>query len=81
MRTAAQHDRRYERFRKLLLQMREDANLSQRALGDLLNKPQSWVYNCESGNRRVDLAEFCRWCKACNVDPVDGLLMYLGRSK
>lgn len=81
MRTAAQHDRRYERFRKLLRQMREDAGLSQRAMGDLLDKPQSWIYNCESGNRRVDVAEFCRWCKACDLDPVEGLELYLGRKK
>jgi hypothetical protein len=47
--------------------MRESAGLTQRALGDILRKPQSWVYNCETANRRVDVVEFLDWCKACDV--------------
>ena len=33
--------------------------------------PQSWVHNCETANRRVDIAEFVSWSKACGVDPQD----------
>lgn len=79
MPTAAQHDRRYERLKRLLRQIREEAGLSQRALGDLLDQPQSWIHNSETGNRRVDIAEFCRWCQACGVDPLKALSRYLGR--
>lgn len=43
------------------------------------SRPQSWVHNGETGNRRVDIAEFCRWCQACNVDPMELLARYLGR--
>jgi hypothetical protein len=38
-------------------------------LGKKLKKPQSWVYNCETGNRRVDVGEFVLWAKACKVEP------------
>lgn len=79
MPTGAQHDRRYERLKRLLREMRDDAGLSQRALGDLLDRPQSWVHNSETGNRRLDMAEFCRWCLACGVDPLDATARYLGR--
>jgi ribosome-binding protein aMBF1 (putative translation factor) len=50
--------------------MRESAGLTQRDLGKKLKKPQSWIYNCETANRRVDLTEFAVWCRSCNVDPI-----------
>jgi hypothetical protein len=34
-----------------------------------LKKPQSWVYHCETGNRRVDVTEFVAWARACGADP------------
>jgi len=49
--------------------MREEAGLTQRDIGKLLNKPQSYVYNCETSNRRVDITEFIAWSKACRVNP------------
>ena len=75
----AQHDKRYRPILKLLLQLREEADLTQRELGGRLKRPQSWVHNCETGNRRVDVAEFCSWCEACDVDPVAGLKRFLRR--
>jgi len=44
-----------------LRQMREKAGLTQRQIGKRLNKPQSYVHNCETANRRVDIAEFISW--------------------
>ena len=35
--------------------------MTQRDLGAKLKKPQSWIYNCESANRRVDVTEFILW--------------------
>jgi transcriptional regulator with XRE-family HTH domain len=49
--------------------VREKAGLTQRELGKRLRKPQSWVYNCETANRRVDVTEFIAWAKACDLDP------------
>ena len=66
----AQHAPAYRRLPALLRRLREDAGLTQRDLGAKLGRPQSWVYNCETGNRRVDVTEFAAWCCGCGVDPV-----------
>ena len=69
----AQQSRRYRPVPAFLRELREDAGLTQRALGERLKKPQSWVYNCETGNRRVDVVEFVDWCQACDIQPVNGV--------
>ena len=45
--------------------------------GDLLGKPQSWIHNCEVGNRRVDVSEFAAWATACGVEPQIALTRFL----
>lgn len=75
----AQHARPYQQVPPLLREMRKSAGLTQRALGAVLRKPQSWIYNCESANRRVDVTEFAAWCTACDVKPVTGLQRLLKR--
>ncbi|MGE3109321.1 MAG: helix-turn-helix domain-containing protein [Phycisphaerales bacterium] len=77
MATKAQHNRGYRRLPDLLRQLREEAEMTQRDLGAKLRRPQSWIYNCETGNRRVDLSEFCDWCKACGVEVIDGVERFL----
>lgn len=77
MATKAQHARRYMALPVLLRDLREEAELTQRELGKRLKKPQSWIHNCESSNRRVDVAEFCSWCEACEVDPAAGIRRFL----
>ena len=57
--------------------LREEAGLTQRALGKRLKKPQSWVYNCEAANRRVDVSEFVAWARACDVDPEAAFARFL----
>lgn len=52
-----------------LREMREKAGLTQRQIGKRLNKPQSYVYNCETANRRVDITEFIAWARACGINP------------
>lgn len=79
MSTKAQHSPAYRRVRELLRTIREEASLSQRALGERLKKPQSWIYNCETGNRRVDVAEFCEWASACDIDAVAAVKRLLKR--
>lgn len=75
----AQHSRQYQHVPKFLREMRDGARLTQRDIGELLGRPQSWVYNCETGNRRVDITEFAAWCRACDVKPVTGLRRLLER--
>lgn len=67
----AQHAPLYATLPRQLRDWREAASLTQRALGAKLDRPQSWVYNCETGNRRVDVTEFIAWTHACDLDPVD----------
>ena len=69
MATKSQHNLMYRTLPKLLRDMREKAGLTQRQIGKKLKKPQSWVYNCETANRRVDITEFISWSKACEIDP------------
>ena len=59
----------YRVLPEFLRQMREKAGLTQREMGKRLKKPQSWVYNCETANRRVDITEFIAWARACEVKP------------
>jgi len=69
MATKAQHEREYAAIPRFLRQAREEAQLTQRELGQRLEKPQSWVFNCETGNRRVDITEFIAWVRACGANP------------
>ncbi len=65
----SQHSPAYRLLPLLLRNLRETAGMTQRDLGKKLKKPQSWIYNCESANRRVDVTEFVLWCRACGADP------------
>ncbi len=65
----AQHNLKYRILPTFLREMREQAELTQRQLGQRLNKPQSYIYNCETANRRVDITEFILWCNACGINP------------
>ncbi len=77
MATKSQHAASYQSVPRLLRALREEADLTQRALGQRLKKPQSWVYNCETANRRVDVAEFAAWAKACGVEPATAFARFL----
>jgi transcriptional regulator with XRE-family HTH domain len=77
MATKAQHARPYQHLPPFLRGLREEAGLTQRELGEKLGKPQSWVYNCESGNRRVDVTEFIAWATACEIDPRTAVARFL----
>ena len=81
MLSKAQHARRYKALPPFLRSLREEAGLTQRDLGERLGKPQSWVHNCETANRRVDVTEFIAWCGACGVKPHDGLTQFLKLSR
>ena len=69
MATKSQHAKPYRHVPSFLRTLREEAGLTQRELGKRLRKPQSWVYNCETANRRVDVTEFVAWARACKLDP------------
>lgn len=65
------HTPDYAALRAELRQARDAANLSQRDLATRLGVAHSWVAKVETGERRIDLLEFCWFFAACdaNVQP------------
>lgn len=63
------HTAEYAALRAELRAAREGAGLSQRGLAARLKVPHSWVAKVESGERRIDLVEFCWFVAACGGDP------------
>lgn len=64
------HTPEYVALRTELRHARELARLSQRDLAVRLGVPHSWVSKVESGERRIDLIEFCWFLSACGIDPL-----------
>lgn len=64
------HTPGYSNILALLRRMREDAGLSQEALAKRLKRPRTYVTKSELGERRVDLLEWLKFCRACKSDPV-----------
>jgi transcriptional regulator with XRE-family HTH domain len=64
------HTTEYSALRAELRDARKAATLSQRELAARLKVPHSWVAKVESGERRIDLVEFCWFMSACGRDPL-----------
>ncbi len=62
---------KYERFRLLLVEARQTAQLTQVELAKKLARPQSYVSKYERGERRLDVVEFLDVAQALNVDPLE----------
>lgn len=62
---------KYQLFRKMLVQCRHNASMTQLALAEKLNKPQSFISKYESGERRLDLIEFLEVAEALQFDPIE----------
>ena len=77
----AQHAARYKRLPGLLRRLREEAGLTQRDMAAKLGIAQVSVHKCETGDRRVDVAEFCDWAAACKQDVHAALDLFLGRRR
>jgi transcriptional regulator with XRE-family HTH domain len=57
------HSARYQELLRRLRKARLDAGMTQADVAELLDRPQSYVSKCESGERRIDateLEEFAR---------------------
>lgn len=59
----------YKLFQNLLVKERKKKALTQAAVGKLLDKPQSFVYKYENGERRIDLIEFLDIADAIGFNP------------
>lgn len=63
----------YDRFRRLLVETRKTAGLTQAELARKLNRPQSFVSKVERGERRLDVVEFFEVAQAIGIDPIEFL--------
>ncbi len=63
------HTSEYAALREELRAARVGAELSQRELAKRLRVPHSTVAKMESGERRIDVVEFCWFLAACGEDP------------
>ncbi|MFM7407783.1 MAG: multiprotein-bridging factor 1 family protein [Cuspidothrix sp.] len=69
----------YNQFRKMLIDARKAANLTQAELSAKLERPQSYVSKYERGERRLDLIEFLQLAQVLEIDPlnfIENLLTY-----
>lgn len=65
LRTPAHHA-----LQRLLKEKRTTLGLTQMELASSLQRPQSFVAKYETGERRLDVIEFCAVARALNIEPV-----------
>lgn len=62
-------DRVARQVREMLIEARDKSGLTQKELGALIGRPQSYVSNYERGVGRVDVADLLVIAKALGLDP------------
>ena len=62
------HSQESEAVQRALVRMRTEAGLTHRQLAEKLNREHSFVWRIEHGERRLDLVEFFRVCRALGQD-------------
>jgi transcriptional regulator with XRE-family HTH domain len=67
--TKSAFTRRHQHFRRLLVEARHEAVLTQTDLAKKLGRPQSFVSKFERGERRLDVVEFLEVARALGADP------------
>ena len=70
----------HEHLTSWLKSVREKHGMTMRDLAVKLDAPHSFVGKTEQGERRLDVVEFVQYCKALDVDPVEGLRVVMGIS-
>jgi len=63
----------YARLRQWLREQRNAKGVTMRELAERMDVIHSWIGKVELGERRLDVIEYIRYCKALEVDPHDGL--------
>ncbi|WDE12204.1 helix-turn-helix domain-containing protein [Thalassomonas haliotis] len=75
-------DERRVKLRALLRELRkQDKDMSQTKLGDILGKPQSFVSKYESGERKLDYIELIEICKVFKLNMVEFDALYQKKLK
>lgn len=65
------HRDEYKKLIEMLIETRKKANLSQQALADKLDKPQSYVSKYENRERRMDIIELMEVSKVLGINLAD----------
>ena len=58
---------------------RRQAGLTMRAVARRLGVPHSWIGKVETGERRLDVPEYVRLCRAIGADPQAGVRLVASR--
>lgn len=58
----------YRHVLDCLMQIRQDAMLTQTELAERIGRTQAFVSSVERGIRRMDLLQVHDWCRACGTD-------------
>ena len=67
------HTGEYRALIRWLARARRKRGLTMDTAGAKVKKPSSWVAKTEMGERRLDVVEYIRYCRALNVSPVRGI--------
>jgi transcriptional regulator with XRE-family HTH domain len=62
------HTKEYQKLLKKLKKARKDSRLTQLEISQKLEKPQSFISKCESGERRIDTIELLKFAKIYKKD-------------
>jgi transcriptional regulator with XRE-family HTH domain len=81
MRKSARHHSDYRALVQLLIEARNEADLSQSALGVKLDRPQSFVSKYETIERRLDFAETLHVAEAIGLSPEELLRRFRRRRR
>ena len=69
--TKRNHALIYKKVPAFIRSLREHAKVTQAELGRRLGTSQVFIARCESGSRRVDVAEFMEIARALGRNPVE----------
>lgn len=71
--TKRNHALVYQKVPAFVRDLRHRASVTQSELGSRIGTSQVFVARCESGSRRIDVAEFVEIARALGFDPVEAL--------
>ena len=71
----------YAEFLVWLKEGRTQKGLTIRQLAFLLGEHTSIIGKIETGHRRLDVYEYCQYCKVLNLNPTDGLMILYKNKK
>jgi transcriptional regulator with XRE-family HTH domain len=72
---------RYNRLRKLLVQERRNARLTQAQLSKRIGRPQSFISKVEMGERRLDVIELIDILSCLESEPLKFFRLLLRRGR